>query len=233
MARHRIMMRRAIIWALALGMQPASATIAVAQQAADAPAVRPYATYVTDAARRFAIPEVWIWAVMHIESNGDARAVSRAGAMGLMQIMPATWATMRARYALGNDPFDPRANIMAGAAYLRAMHDRYGSTSAMLAAYNAGPGRYDDYLARGRPLPAETTAYVAQIAPMIGGTADTRVAEAAPQPDPLAWRSAALFVGTASARAESPAAQPDAPNPASPASADPLFIRRVSAGRPQ
>jgi hypothetical protein len=47
-------------------------------------------------------------------------------------------------------------NIMAGAAYLREMHDRYGDATAMLAAYNAGPGRYDDYRSRGRPLPAET-----------------------------------------------------------------------------
>jgi soluble lytic murein transglycosylase-like protein len=233
MARHRIMMYRTIICVLAIGMQPATVSVAAALQAADARAVHPYAPHVDDAARRFAIPEAWIWAVMRAESNGDARAVSRAGAMGLMQIMPATWATIRARYALGNDPFAPRANIMAGAAYLRAMYDRYGSTAAMLAAYNAGPGRYDDYRARGRPLPAETTAYVAQIVPMIGGTTDTRIADAAPRPDPLAWRSAALFVGTASARSEPSAVQPDDTTPASPASDDPLFVRRVSAGRPQ
>jgi hypothetical protein len=96
------------------------------------------------------------WAVMRVESNGDSRAISTAGAMGLMQIMPATWASLRARHGLGADPYDVRDNIMAGAAYLREMHDRYGDATAMLAAYNAGPGRYDDYRSRGRPLPAET-----------------------------------------------------------------------------
>ena len=57
-----------------------------------------------------------------------------------MQIMPATWGQLRARYGLGPDPFDVRDNIMAGAAYLRELHDRYGSPG-FLAAYNAGPGR--------------------------------------------------------------------------------------------
>ena len=70
--------------------------------------------------------------------------------MGLMQIMPDTWTELRTRHRLGRDPYDPRDNILAGAAYLREMHDRYGSPG-FLAAYNAGPGRYEDYLA-GRPL---------------------------------------------------------------------------------
>jgi hypothetical protein len=85
-----------------------------------------------------------------------------------------------------------RDNIMAGAAYLRAMHDRYGNATAMLAAYNAGPGRYDEYLSRGRPLPVETRAYLAKLASITGGSDDTRLA-AAPLPDPFAWRRAALF----------------------------------------
>lgn len=176
---------------LALGAAP------VAALAQDAPAERsvarhPYATHVADAARRFGIPEHWIWAVMRVESNGDVRAVSTAGAMGLMQIMPGTWAGLRARHRLGSNPFDVRNNIMAGAAYLRAMHDRYGNVTAMLAAYNAGPGRYDEYLSRGRPLPAETRAYLAKLASITGGSDDTRLA-AAPPSDPFAWRRAALF----------------------------------------
>ena len=142
--------------------------------AQNAPAERaaarhPYAVHVTDAARRFGLPEAWIWAVMRVESNRDARAVSSAGARGLMQIMPATWTGLRARYRFGRDPFDPRDNIMAGAAYLREMHDRYGNVTAMLAAYNAGPGRYDEHLSRGRPLPAETRAYLAKLASITGG----------------------------------------------------------------
>ena len=96
-----------------------------------------YATFITEAAQRFGIPEHWIRAVMRVESAGDVRAISSAGAMGLMQIMPATWAVLSARYGLGDDPYDRRANIMAGAAYIREMHDRYGAPG-FLAAYNAG-----------------------------------------------------------------------------------------------
>jgi soluble lytic murein transglycosylase-like protein len=88
-----------------------------------------------------------------------------------MQIMPATWAQLRVRQGLGIDPFDARDNIMAGAAYLREMHDRYGDVTAMLAAYNAGPGRYEAYLSRGRPLPPETIAYLATLEPIASETA--------------------------------------------------------------
>lgn len=173
-------------------------------------ASHPYAVHVADAARRFGIPEAWIWVVMRIESNGDAGAVSTAGAMGLMQIMPATWATLRARYRLGSDPFNAHDNIMAGAAYLREMHDRYGNVTAMLAAYNAGPGRYDEHLSRGRPLPGETVAYLAKLAPITGGAGDTKLA-AAPAPDPFAWRRAALFA----VRSTAPSTvQPDTANDA-------------------
>lgn len=154
--------------------------------------VDPYGAYIAEAAHRFGVPEHWIRAVMRVESAGDMRAISSAGAMGLMQIMPATWAELRARYGLGNDPYAPRDNIMAGAAYLREMHDRYGSPG-FLAAYNAGPGRYEEYRATGRPMPAETRAYVAALAPIIGGSdlaAPVTVATA----DPLAWTRAPLFI---------------------------------------
>jgi hypothetical protein len=103
---------------------------------------------------------------MQAESRGAVRAVSPKGAMGLMQIMPQTWAGLRSRYGLGADPFDPHDNILAGAAYLRELHDRYGA-AGFLAAYNAGPGRYEDYRASGRPLPTETQAYVAALAPLL------------------------------------------------------------------
>ncbi len=136
--------------------------VVVAQVAPD-----PIAATVIEAARRFGIPASWIRAVIQAESGGDARAVSRKGAMGLMQIMPETWADLRQRYSLGADPFDPHDNIIAGAAYLRELHDRYGSPG-FLAAYNAGPARYEDHLATGQPLPPETQAYVALLAPLIG-----------------------------------------------------------------
>jgi hypothetical protein len=106
--------------------------------------------------------------VLRVESAGDVRAISSAGAMGLMQVMPDTWAGLRSRHGLGRDPYDPRDNILAGTAYLREMWDRYGNVAAMLAAYNAGPGRYDEHLATGRTLPAETRAYVATLAPVLG-----------------------------------------------------------------
>jgi len=165
--------------------------------AQNAPATRSQRThaiadYIAEAAQRFGIPVAWIRAVMGAESAGDARAVSRKGAMGLMQIMPDTWSELRARYRFGPNPFDPHDNILAGAAYLREMHDRYGSPG-FLAAYNAGPQRYDDYLAGVRVLPAETRAYVATLAPLIGSES-LESTTAIPSGDPLAWTRSPLFV---------------------------------------
>ena len=115
------------------------------------------------------MPEQWIREVMRQESDGQEQAVSSAGAMGLMQIMPDTFDELRQRHALGNDPFEPRDNIMAGAAYIREMYDRYGAPG-FLAAYNAGPSRLDGYLGGGDSLPDETVNYVASIAPRLGGS---------------------------------------------------------------
>jgi hypothetical protein len=100
----------------------------------------PYATHIAEASKRFRIPAAWIRAVMRVESAGVKRAVSPKGAMGLMQIMPDTWNELRVRYRLGRDPYHPRDNILAGTAYLRELHDRYG-LPGFLAAYNAGPKR--------------------------------------------------------------------------------------------
>ena len=102
---------------------------------------------------------------MRVESGEKSRARSRKGAIGLMQIMPKTWAELRARHSLGADPYDPTDNILAGTAYIRELYDRYGAPG-FLAAYNAGPGRYERHLATGRPLPAETQAYVATLTPI-------------------------------------------------------------------
>ena len=93
---------------------------------------------------------------------------SSAGAMGLMQVMPETYDELQGRYSLGDDPFDPHDNILAGTAYLREMYDIYGSPG-FLAAYNAGPRRLDDYLSNNRALPDETRRYVAMIGPNIVG----------------------------------------------------------------
>jgi hypothetical protein len=139
--------------------------VAAAQSAVTSKSDR-FNRFVAEAAVRFGIPASWIKAVMQAESRGAVRAVSPKGAMGLMQIMPQTWAHLRSRYGLGGNPFDPHDNILAGAAYLRELYDRYGA-AGFLAAYNAGPGRYEDHLASGRPLPAETQAYVAALAPVL------------------------------------------------------------------
>lgn len=154
--------------------------------------VHRFADHVAEAAARFGLPEAWIWRVMRVESASDARAVSRAGARGLMQVMPATWAELRVRHGLGPDPFDPRDNIMAGAAYLREMYDRFG-WPGFLAAYNAGPARYENHLATGRPLPAETRAYLATLTTRLREDGVSDVASA--PPDPHAWRRASLFPG--------------------------------------
>jgi transglycosylase-like protein with SLT domain len=153
-----------------------------------------FATHIAEASQRFGIPEAWIRAVLSTESAHDLGAVSSAGAMGLMQVMPETWAELRVQHRLGADPYDPRDNILAGTAYLRQMFDRYGSISAMLAAYNAGPGRYDEYVATGRQLPAETRAYVAKLAPILGGEPLPERSETTTS-RPTDWREAPLFVG--------------------------------------
>ena len=150
----------------------------------------PFAAFVTEASKRFGVPEHWIRAVMHVESSAKPRARSERGAMGLMQIMPKTWAELRARYGLGADPYDPRDNILAGAAYIRELYDRYGAPG-FLAAYNAGPGRYERHLATGRPLPEETQAYVATLAPRING-ARTNVQIGAVVRS-FAWANSSLF----------------------------------------
>jgi soluble lytic murein transglycosylase-like protein len=150
----------------------------------------PFAAFVAEASQRFGIPAAWIRAVMRAESFGDVRANSRKGAIGLMQIMPETWGGLRQRYHLGANPYDAHDNIVAGAAYLRELRDRYG-IPGFLAAYNAGPARWEDHLATGRPLPAETRAYLARLAPIVGGdAAEDAVLLAAVV---RAWAAASLF----------------------------------------
>jgi soluble lytic murein transglycosylase-like protein len=123
-----------------------------------------WATLIEDASLRFGVPAAWIGRVMRLESGGqtvlDGRPIrSRKGAIGLMQLMPGTWADMRAQLGLGDDPDDPRDNILAGAFYLRLMYHRFGYPG-LFGAYNAGPARYAAWLAGRQPLPAETVNYM-------------------------------------------------------------------------
>ena len=116
-----------------------------------------------------------------------------------MQLMPPTWTTMRDALALGADPFDPHDNIVAGACYLRMMYDRFGYPG-LFGAYNAGPGRYRDWLAGQRALPRETIGYVARMAPESstvsaapGALAAIARSTAAPAPVTLSPSSTGLF----------------------------------------
>ena len=187
----------------------------------------PYAAHIAEASQRFGIPTAWIRAVMRGESAGDRQAVSSAGAMGLMQIMPDTWAELRVRHRLGSDPYDPRDNILAGTAYLRELYDRYGSPG-FLAAYNAGPGRYEASLS-GHPLPAETRAYVATIAPIINGS-ETAEPVMVASVEPLAWTRAPLFVAQRISAAAAYPVSADRPPTDAPAA---VTVRDVSAIAPQ
>lgn len=217
----------------------------VVADAQTAPIVRPsphdpYADHIAEAAQRFALPAAWIRAVLRAESAGDRQAVSPKGAIGLMQIMPDTWGDLRVRHRLGSDPYDPHDNIIAGAAYIRELFDRYGSPG-WIAAYNAGPGRYEASLS-GRPLPAETRAYVATVAPSLDGAGDLGVTVIAAA-DPLSWTRAPLFIAQADRRpAVDPASVGRSPGDAAPTSivrdvsaivpqSNGLFVARADAGR--
>jgi soluble lytic murein transglycosylase-like protein len=198
----------------------------------------PYASFVHEAAQRFGMPPSWVSAVMAMESGGDVLALSPQGAMGLMQIMPDTWAGLRARHGLGADPYEPRDNILAGAAYLREMHDRYGSPG-FLAAYNAGPARYDQYLATGRELPAETQLYVAMLAPLIEEGQANRMVTVSRRV--TSWKDSPLFAARDQGSSPDMPPSPRIPSARSSASgpvagghalvpqADGLFVRRRNA----
>jgi soluble lytic murein transglycosylase-like protein len=144
-----------------------AAVALIAASPAQADSVEQWHGFITEASLRFGIPEGWIIRVMRAESGGKTRLkgrpiTSHAGAMGLMQLMPGTWAPLRARLNLGNNPHDPHDNIIAGTAYLRMMYDQFGYPG-LFGAYNAGPGRYAAYLRGQSRLPTETIAYMASV----------------------------------------------------------------------
>lgn len=175
---------RLLAAALALAVAPPSQAESVAD----------WRPYITEASLRFGVPTAWIERVMRAESNGQTRLNghpirSRAGAMGLMQLMPGTWAAMREKLGLGANPDDPRDNILAGTFYLRMMYDRFGYPG-LFAAYNAGPGRYAAHLATGKALPGETIAYLHTVGgvpsasgPAVGAPREALFAVRYPAPD--------------------------------------------------
>jgi len=118
---------------------------------------------IREAAQRYGVREDLVSAVIRVESGFNARAVSRKGARGLMQLMPGTAAILGVR-----DSFDPAENIDGGVRHLRGLLDRYGNNVPFaLAAYNAGEGAVNTH--GGIPPYAETQAYVARILGIIGG----------------------------------------------------------------
>ena len=160
------------------------AMLLLAATPAKADEVERWRPMIEEASTRFGIPTSWIERVMRAESRGltmlNGRPIrSHAGAMGLMQIMPATWAKMRAHLALGTNPDDPRDNILAGTYFLRLMYDRFGYPG-LFGAYNAGPGAYAAYLAGTRRLPGETVAYLGSV----GGTSSPTSAAIPSAPPP-------------------------------------------------
>lgn len=136
------------------------------------PPTDPWQPYIADASTRFGVPQDWIRAVIQKESGGheyiDGHLTrSASGAIGLMQLMPPTYADMQRRNHLGSDPYDPHNNILAGTAYIRILYGLYGAPG-FLAAYNAGTLRLNDYLENGRPLPSQTVRYLRIITPNLG-----------------------------------------------------------------
>lgn len=128
--------------------------------------VEKFASIIEEAALTYGVDPTLIRAVIQAESNGNPRALSPAGAQGLMQLMPATAQELGVK-----DPFDPKENIMAGTRYLRRLLDRYhGNTRLALAAYNWGMGNLEN---RPHALPQETRDYIARVENYRGANRET------------------------------------------------------------
>lgn len=127
-----------------------------------------YEQIVVGHARNYRLDAPLLAAVIYQESKFDSRAESRQGAVGLMQLLPATAKGIASRTGGSRfvvaDLYDPELNVRYGAWYLRHLLDRYGDEETALAAYNAGQGKVDEWRARGEGIAfAETRAYVARV----------------------------------------------------------------------
>jgi membrane-bound lytic murein transglycosylase B len=129
-------------------------------QMAVAQRINRWQPYITEASVRYALPATWIRAIINIESSGrtmkDGRPItSGAGAVGVMQLMRGTYEAISQRDGLGSDPQNVHDNILAGAAYLRDLYNKFGYPR-LFAAYNAGPSA----VVHAKKLPVETQNYV-------------------------------------------------------------------------
>ena len=175
-------------------------------------------SYITEAAQRFTVPVRLLRAVMRAESGGRATidgrpTLSSAGAMGLMQLMPATWQELRERHRLGSDPNDPRDNVLAGAGYLADLLARYGECLGV-AAYHAGPGRVDAYRASGVALPHATVEYVAVVLEHDGRWSAARQAGVGDRP----WATSPVLVTFSNTSSAAP------PSARAPPTREALFV---------
>jgi hypothetical protein len=138
---------------------------AVVEQQIDRPTLEgtPYGEIIAAASQAHGVDPFLVKALIQVESGYRPKARSRKGAMGLMQLMPATAREYKVR-----NPFDPKANIEAGIKHLKTLLDRFGSerTELALAAYNAGPGAVEKF--NGIPPYRETRNYVSRILAIAG-----------------------------------------------------------------
>ena len=146
------------------GLGPPKANVSVSVDSFDPiPASKAYDHIIQEAADRYSLDPILIRSVMRTESAFNPNAVSRVGAMGLMQLMPSVADSLGVENA-----FDPRENIMAGARLLRELLDRYrGNLALTLAGYNAGPGAVEKHGRAKMPPFKETRNYVKRITGLI------------------------------------------------------------------
>jgi len=129
----------------------------------DIPLQRDFHSIVMDKANKYELDPSLVHAVIKTESNGNPRAVSRKGAMGLMQLMPTTASDLAVR-----NPFDPEENIEGGSRYLRYLIEKFrGDLTLALAAYNAGPKAVEK--AGSVPQIEETKQYVKKVLSLYNG----------------------------------------------------------------
>ena len=175
------------------------------------------------AARSWNLDPTYFRAIGAVESGNNPSAPnSPAGASGPMQVMPGTASDMGV-----TDPGDVVQNTFASAKYISTLLDKYKDPSLAAAAYDAGPGRVDDYLAGKGPLPDETIAYVPKVAQAYAQMTGSSAAAASPPAAPASYRVAAADPGTASDVAPSPAAPPS--GSAGAPAADPFDVLQQAA----